>query len=57
MPDKIKEFYNTIKSDGIFKDENEFRSYVNKDPNQVYQVLESIDGTKGVFQNTDELSN
>ncbi|HEX5025721.1 MAG TPA: hypothetical protein VFV68_10630, partial [Agriterribacter sp.] len=49
MPDRIKEAYETIKDSQIFLDEKDFRDQLNKNPQEVFELFDTDENTKGVF--------
>lgn len=51
MPDPIKDLYNTVKSNGIFVDESDFRSQLTKAPKDVYSSVSDLFVDYNDFEN------
>ena len=42
MPDPIKDLYNSVKTGGLFIDENDFRTQLTKSPKEIFPVVSSL---------------
>lgn len=51
MPDPIKDLYNSVKSNGLFVDENDFRTQLKKSPKDVYSTVSDLFVDYNDFEN------
>ncbi len=57
MPDKIKEAFEATKDNGIFLDEEDFRSSLSKEPKAVFELFKADKKYADLFLDYDDFEN